>query len=216
MPRYPIELDLTGRTALVVGLGSVGRRKAQGLLTVGAHVMGVDPLGLGADASLDAVTILAEPYHRRHLQGVCLAFAASTPEVNRRVVADARIAGIWVNSASDPNAGDFHVPAVWRAGGITLAVSTSGASPALAKSLRDQAAAALGEAAAGLAATLAELRPLVFARVENPEIRRKILADWGDPRWINVFAEGGAEAVREALSLIIDRELGNTFDETKT
>ena len=88
-------------------------------------------------------------------------FAAATAAVNRRVVADARRAGVWVCSASDPDAGDFTVPAVWRDGPLTLTVATAGASPALAAALRDRAAEALGPAAAGLAALLAELRPEV-------------------------------------------------------
>jgi hypothetical protein len=53
----------------------------------------------------------------------------------------------------------------------------------------------MGPAAAGLAATLAGLRPLVFARLADPEARRRALADWADPRWLALFAAGGAEAV---------------------
>ena len=204
---YPIELDLKGRTALVVGLGAVGLRKAAGLLSAGANTIGVDP-STSAEALPEGLILRAEPYDRRHLQGVALVFAASTPEVNRRVVADARAAGLWVNSASDPGEGDFQLPAVWRDGGITLTVSTSGASPALAKRLRDRAASALEGAAAGLAATLAELRPLVVARVEDPEARRRILADWGDPRWISLFDQGGPQAVRDELERRIDAEAG--------
>ena len=92
------------------------------------------------------------------------------------------------------------MPAVWREGGLTLTVATAGASPALAAALRDRAAAALGPAAAGLAATLAELRPVVLARLADPEARRRVLADWADPRWLDLFAAGGPDAVRAEVS----------------
>src|SRR5512135_3338654 len=103
MPGYPIELDLCGRTVLVVGLGAVGRRKAAGLLAAGAHVLGIDP------AETD---VPAEPYRPAHLEGISLAIAAASPEVNRQVVIDARELHIWVSSTSDPDEGDFTVPAV--------------------------------------------------------------------------------------------------------
>lgn len=206
MSLYPIELDLNGRTALVVGLGSVGRRKAAGLVAAGAAVIGIDP-AVTSETCPESVSPRVEPYHERHLEGVSLVVAACTPEVNRRVVADARAAGLWVNSASEPGSSDFFLPAVWRSGGILLTVSTSGASPALARMLRDRAAEALGKAAAGLAATLADLRPIVLARVENPEIRRKILNNWGNPRWLDLFAKGGATAVRGELTRVLDKFL---------
>ena len=204
MPCYPIELDLTGRTALVVGLGRVGRRKAEGLSAAGARVLGVDPSPTVGDGWPAGLVIVAEAYRADHLAGVALAFAAAVPEVNRLVTADARAAGIWVNSASDPSAGDFTLPAVWRDGDVTLTVSTAGASPALSALLRDRAAAALGPSAAGLAALLAELRPLVIARLSDPSARRRVLSDWADPRWLSLYDADGPDAVRAELLRALD------------
>src|SRR5208282_2002866 len=140
MSGYPIELKMEGRTAVVVGLGPVGRRKAAALVAAGARVIGIDP----AAGTLDRAT----------LAGIEVV-AAGPDEVNGQVVADARRIGAWVCSTSDPEAGDFLVPAVWTSGPLVLTVSTSGASPALAAALRDRAAQALGPAAAGLATLLA-------------------------------------------------------------
>ncbi len=203
MPGYSIELDLRGRRALVVGLGAVGRRKAAGLMAAGATVMGVDPV---VGAILEGVDVRAEPYRVEHLRGVSLAIAAGPPEINRQVVIDARASGIWVSSASDPLEGDFHVPAVWREGPLTLTVSTAGASPALAAALRDRAVDAIGAAAPGLAAILAELRPLVLARLADPSARKRLMADWADPRWLQLFEDGGSVAVRAVVLHAIDRE----------
>lgn len=202
-PRYSIELDLNGRRALVVGLGRVGRRKAAGLLDAGAKVLGVDPKGWD-EGRAAGVEVRAEPYRTEHARGMSLVFAAANAEVNRLVVADAKGAGIWVNSASEPEAGDFQVPAVWRDGLLSLAVSTSGASPALAAVLRDRAAKALGPAAAGLAGLAAELRPMVLARLNDPARRRRLLVDWANPRWLDLWTASGPEAVRRGLVRSLD------------
>jgi siroheme synthase-like protein len=167
----------------------------------------VDPGG-GDVARPEGIDVRAELYRPEHLEGASLAIAAATAPVNRRVVADARRASIWVSSASDPGEGDFTVPAVWRDGPLSLTVSTGGASPALAAALRDRAAAALGPAAGGLASLLAELRPLALTRRFDPATRRHILADWADPRWLELWTTAGPEAVRQELlrSLEEDRD----------
>jgi precorrin-2 dehydrogenase/sirohydrochlorin ferrochelatase len=201
MPSYPIELDLRGITAVVVGLGPVGRRKASGLVEAGARVIGIEPILVEFPGL--AIEIVAETYRAEHLQGASLVFAAATHEVNRSVVLDAKARGIWVNSASDPTSGDFSLPATWRDGPITLTVSTSGASPALASALRDRASRALGPSASGLASLLLELRPEVLARISDPETRRNALAEVAQPRWLDFFDREGVEATRSALRLAV-------------
>ena len=203
MAGYLVDLDVRGRVAVVVGLGAVGRRKALGLVAAGAIVRGVDPLG--ADWAADrGVDHQAEPYAPVHLVGAWLAVAAAAPEVNRRVVADARRQGILVASASDPRDGDFTVPAVWRDGPITLAVSTGGASPGLAATLRDRAAGAIGPEAAALAQILLDLRAEARARLDDPSARRLALRRAADPAWLDHLAAHGEAATRRALR----REMG--------
>jgi siroheme synthase-like protein len=205
MSGYSIELDLRGQTVLIVGLGTVGRRKAAGLIAAGARVVAVDPAARLKDIP-EGVEVRAEAYQAEHLFGVRLAFAAGPPDVNAQVVADAKEAKVWVNVANNSNVGDFTVPAVWCAEGLKLTVSTSGASPALAAALRDCAVEALGHAAPGLVALLGELRPSVLTRLSDPEARRRVLADLANPRWLNLFAAEGPEAVREEMRRIIERE----------
>lgn len=201
LPRYAIDLDLRGRGALVAGLGAVGRRKALGLLAAGAWVRGVDPLGW--DDAPSGVSVIKEPYRCGHLQGIFLVIAAATPVVNRLVTADALAANLLICSSSEPESGNFTKPAVWHDRGLILTVSTSGASPALAAALRDRAAEALGTSAAPLAALFRELRATLFDRLPDPSARRKVLADWGDPRWLILFESGGVEAVREEFERVV-------------
>jgi precorrin-2 dehydrogenase/sirohydrochlorin ferrochelatase len=207
MPTYPIELKLTDRIVLVVGLGPVGRRKAEALSATGARVVGVDPAAGGLDPLLIAgIEVVSEPYRAELLMGVSLAVAAGPPEVNRQVVADAREAGVWVCSTSHPDTGDFTIPAVWRSGPLVLTVSTSGASPALAAALRDQTAAALGPAAIGLTALVAELRPIVLERLPDPLARHRVMREWAHPRWLSLWIDQGPDAVRQALWQRIEEE----------
>ena len=201
MPRFAIDLDLVGRSVLVVGLGAVGRRRAEALAACGAVVLAVDP---GAVLPVEGVRLAREPYRREHLRGAALAVAAATSEVNRRVVADARADGVWVNSASEPGAGDFLVPASWRDGPIRLSVSTSGASPALSAALRDRAAGAIGPGAARLAAVLIELRAEVLATIDDPARRRAIFAAWADPRWLAMAERAEPDVLRAALRKAMD------------
>ncbi len=205
MPGYPIELDLAGKRVLVVGLGRVGLRKAEGLLVAGAKVRVVDP-SPESDLILDGAEIHIEAYRREHLQGMCLVFAAGPPEINQQVVIDARAMGIWVNSASDPDSGDFRLPAVWRDGPVTLTVSTSGASPALAATLRDRAGQSVGQAAVGLASLLKEIRPSVIKYVSDPERRHHFLTELAHPRWLELWDVEGSEAVRRRFFAYLEEE----------
>ncbi len=170
----------------------------------GASVLAVDPAA-AKPLAIASIEVRLEAYRAEHLNGISLAIASATAEVNRRVVADAKAAGVLVSSASEPGAGDFTLPAVWREGPLTLAVATSGASPGLARMLCQQAGQALGPAAARLAEVLAELRPMVRQRLANdPQARRRLLADWADPRWLERCRTDGPDAVRAALRQCLD------------
>src|SRR5262249_38259973 len=155
----PVVLDLTGRSVVVVGGGAVGSRKAAAAVAAGAVVRVIDPTSA---AEVAGVIHVPEPYRAEHLAGACLVFAAATAEVNARVVADAKARGIWVNSATDPEAGDFFLPAVVRVGGLTVAAHTGGAAPALARRIREKLAAEFDAAFGVWVALLAEVRAEVL------------------------------------------------------
>jgi cobalt-precorrin 5A hydrolase/precorrin-3B C17-methyltransferase len=143
---YPITLtNLRGAPVVVLGGGAVGERKLRGLLAVGAAVRLISPAatpGLRALAESGMITWHARAYQPGDLAGVRLVFAATNQRAVNAQIADAAAAlGILCNVADDPQAGDFHLPAVHREPGVVVAVSTNGANPARAKRLRDQIAA---------------------------------------------------------------------------
>jgi siroheme synthase-like protein len=165
-------LDLRGRRCVVVGGGSVGAEKVRGLLECGAEVTVVSPQ-LHPDLRNLPLTWRARRYCRRDLSSAFLVVAATSDRrVNERVHRDAEARGMLCNVADTPDLCNFILPAVHRAGPIAVAVSTGGASPALAQRIRDDVAAVVGPEHAELARRLAELRPEVKRRFPTYEERR--------------------------------------------
>lgn len=192
MSAFPLMVELGGKRVVVIGGGKVGRRKAAAARAAGAVVCVVDPVAL-ADISAS--------YSPEHLDGAHLVFACATPEVNARVVANATARGIWVNSATD--GGDVILPSVLVRGDLTIAVSTGGASPALARRIREKLDAEFDEAFAAWVALLAELRPVVLATIPDSDRRRALLDDLADWRWLNRIRADGVEATRAAMHIQI-------------
>jgi precorrin-2 dehydrogenase / sirohydrochlorin ferrochelatase len=147
---YPIFLDLSGRRCVVVGGGEVANRKARKLLQARARVVVISP-ELGAELESVAVEIHRRPYREGDLEGACLAFAATNSrEVNAAVAREAKERGVPVNVADKPSEGDFALPSTLRRGRLQVAVSTGGASPTLARRIRDELEEAFGPEWAGI------------------------------------------------------------------
>ena len=162
--QYPVNLVLTGRPCLVVGGGRVALRKVEGLLAAGAAVTVVAPAVDGELAALDGVAV-----HRRRYEpgeagagGYRLVVTATDDRsVNQQVHDDAEAAGVWVNSADDPDRCTFTLPAVVRRGPLMLTVATGGHSPAVASWIRGRLADEYGPEYETLVELLAEERAAI-------------------------------------------------------
>jgi precorrin-2 dehydrogenase/sirohydrochlorin ferrochelatase len=174
---YMACLDLEGRSCLVVGGGSVGLEKARGLLECGARVAVVAPDIVPGLVELP-VEWVRRPYAGSLVAGRWLVVAA-TPDrdVNRRVKADCERLGVFCNVADDPELCSFILPAVHRVDPIAVAVSTGGASPALAQRLRAEIAAIVRPEHAQLARELRELRPWAREHLPTYDERRTYFAE---------------------------------------
>ena len=144
-PVYPVMLTiLAGAPVVVVGGGVVAARKVTGLLAAAAAITVIAPeLGEELRALHEQGAFVWQPrvYQPGDLKDARLAFAATNVRaVNAQVAVDAATLHILCNVADDPAAGDFHVPAVHRADGMVIAVSSSGQSPRRATSLRNRIA----------------------------------------------------------------------------
>ena len=176
-PRYYMAcLDLTDRSVLVVGGGPVALEKVEGLLAAGASVTVVAPEIVPELAELD-LAFARRAYRPSDLEGRFLVVAAtSTTSVNRRVFRDAEARHLLCNVVDVPELCSFILPAVHRHEPIAIAVSTGGASPALAQHLRDQIATVVRPEHAELAQRLRELRPFAKAHFATYAERKEYFA----------------------------------------
>jgi siroheme synthase-like protein len=170
---YPIVLELSDRRCVVVGGGAVAQRKVDGLLAAGAVVTVVSPelsVGLTALAKAGEIRHVPRRYRRGDLAGAALAFVATG---DRRVAAavarDGRRARVWVNAADDPEHCDFTLPSVLRRGPLLVAVATGGASPALARAVREELERLVPGEYASLAETVAGVRRELHGRGVRPD-----------------------------------------------
>jgi siroheme synthase-like protein len=161
---YPVFLDLHDVPVLVVGGGRIGARKADGLASAGARVRLVaSEVSEHVDATrIDEIRERA--FDPLDLYGMRLVVTATGDErVDAAVSAEARSKGIWTNAADQPVDCEFILPAIARRGRVTVAVSTDGASPALARELRNVIDEFLTDEIGALAETLAAERAAVQA-----------------------------------------------------
>lgn len=175
MALYPIFVETKGRRVIVIGGGNVGAEKVRGLLNGEADITVVSPdlideLREHADAG--RIKHVARAYRESDLDDGYEFIMVATDDgaINAEVATAGKKRGIWVNAADDPTNCDFILPSVVRKGKITLAASTSGTSPALARRLREELDAYLTDDMPALADLLAEVRQEIRKRgikVEN-------------------------------------------------
>lgn len=175
---YPMMVDLTGKRCLVVGGGAVAERKVVSLVECGAKVGVVSPKAtarLTALASSGRIRLRRRPVRAADLTGAFLVVVATDdPRVNREVAERVRKAGGLVNVADDPAACSFLVPSVIRRGDLTVAISTGGGSPALARKLRQRLEQTVGPEYEAFVAALRLLRERARRAIADPEDRRAI------------------------------------------
>ena len=200
---FPIFLSLTDELCTVVGGGEVAARKVASLLAAGATVRMIAPQLSEAARSLlgqAKLTHLAREYQVGDLRGSTLAFAATdAPRVNAAVYREASQSGIPVNVADNPAQCTFFLPAKLQRGPIAIAISTQGASPALARQLRERIETAVPAAYGRLAQLLGRLRPELAARVTSSEERARRWRQVLDGK-VLALLEAGREHEAEALA----------------
>ena len=176
MDFLPIFLDLRAQPCLVVGGGEVAARKCALLLRAGARVTVLAPqLGdaLGAQLAAGRVAHRAASFRDEDLDGFALAIAATSDQaVNRAVAAAARARRMPVNVVDQPALCSFILPSIIERAPLTVAVSSGGASPVLARLLRARLESLVPAGYGRLAALAREFRDRVKARLAPAERRR--------------------------------------------
>jgi siroheme synthase-like protein len=161
-PYYPIFLNISGRRCVVIGGGQVARRKVGTLLEHRADVTVICAdfcPELGELAEKGQVRLLHREYRTGDLKAAFMAIAATNDsDTNLKVAKEARRAGVLLNVVDDAGNSDFILPSYLRRGEVTIAVSTAGRSPALARKIRTRLAREFGDEYASLARLISEVR----------------------------------------------------------
>jgi len=172
---YPIFLKISRKKCVVVGGGRVALRKVRALLEYGANVEVISPdpcPELNKLGETGEIKVLRRRYQAGDLQGALIAIAATdNSALNQQVIKEAKGKAVLVNVVDDLENSDFIVPSYVRRGALTIAVSTAGRSPALARKIRTKLEKELGDEYASLVRLIGEVRA---------EVRRQGIKVTGD------------------------------------
>ncbi|HEX5872753.1 MAG TPA: bifunctional precorrin-2 dehydrogenase/sirohydrochlorin ferrochelatase [Longimicrobium sp.] len=201
---YPLMLDVARLRVLVVGGGAVAARKVAGLADAGGRPTIVAPAVTDElRASIERLRLVWHPraYDSMDVDRHHLVFAATDDEaVNQRIADDARAAGALVSRADEGGESDFHVPSHLRREDVVVAFSTGGASPLLARRLRERLETVVTPGLGRAARRLAQVRAEVQARWAADEPRRR--AFWFElitPGFLDLAVAGRDEDVEQSI-----------------
>jgi siroheme synthase-like protein len=206
-PFYIACLRLVGRRCVVIGGGSVGLEKVEGLLACGGDVTLIAPEAepeLQEYAREGSIRWERRAYAgREDLEGVFIAIAATNEtDVNIAVYGDAERRAMLVNVVDVPPLCNFILPAIVRTGPLAIAISTAGASPALAKRMKREIEGQFGEPYARLAVLLNEARGWAKGTLPTYQDRKEFFEGivGGEPDPVALLREGDEQAVRELIA----------------
>ena len=205
-PFYIACLKLTGRRCLVVGGGEVGLEKVEGLLACDGDVTLVSPEAvpeLETLANEGSIHWERSEYRSSDLDRTFIAIAATgETEVNIRVWEEAEEQAMLVNVVDVPPLCNFILPAIVRTGPLAIAISTAGASSALAKRIKAQIAEEYGEPYARLAVLLNEARGWAKGTLPTYQDRKQFFEEIvnGDPDPVELLRRGDEAGVRELIA----------------
>ena len=139
---YPVFLDLTGKSCVIVGGGRVAERKCSSLIKAGAKVTVISPditKRLAAYKKGGLIRHVHRDYKSTDIKSAFVVIAATnSEETNKKIAKDTSTSGKLLNVVDTPFLCNFIVPSVFKRGLLTIAISTGGASPAMAKEIRKE------------------------------------------------------------------------------
>ena len=207
---YPMFADLTGRDCVIVGGGLIAQRKATTLLRYGARLTVVSPRltrRLAAYAKHGRIRHLARTFRSADLRGAWLVYAATDDaRVNRAVQQSAQRRQLFANIVDQTPLCSFIAPAIAVHGSVTVAVSTGGASPSLAKRLRTDIERLLGREYAPLARLLRNLRGIAKRRLPSYQDRKVYFDRLLGGKVIPLIRAGHGEAAKRYALAVLEQE----------
>jgi len=212
MRYYPISLDIQKRNCLVVGGGSVGTRKVMMLLECGAMVFVVSMEATGKLQELSdngKIRLERRSFKTSDLHGKFLVMGATdNSEINRQIYTEAQRLGVLCNIADYPEACDFILPAIVKQGDLTIAISTSGKSPAFAKKLRKDLEKEFGSEVADFLKLMGEIRKKLLSEDHEPEAHKHLFEQLIERKLVEMIKDRNFTAVDSLLFEIFGKGYG--------
>jgi precorrin-2 dehydrogenase/sirohydrochlorin ferrochelatase len=208
MRYYPVFLDLKNVPCLVVGGGQVGERKIKTLQSCAAKVFLISrdltPY-LEGELREGRIDLLSPDYQTGHLSGKFLVIGATDdPILNGKIGREARERGILCNIVDKPQECNFILPSLVSRGDLTIAVSTAGKSPALAKKIRQDLEKDFTEIYGLYLELLGQIRKEILARKMSQEENQKIFETLVKGPVLSWLETGNFEALYAFMDQLLD------------
>ena len=206
---YPLLLDIESKTCLVVGGGGVAARKIGSLLKCGAKVRLVAPEVSPETEKVisgGGIEHLNRPFEPGDVEGAALVIGATDNEsVNRAVYEEAKSRNVPVNIVDQPHLCTFIVPSVVRRGDLTIAISTSGKSPAVSKRLRKHLENEFGEEWAEYLNMMGAAREKTLGAIADPAKREEVFNRLADSNLLDRIRDNDMEGAKRLVEEIVGR-----------
>jgi precorrin-2 dehydrogenase/sirohydrochlorin ferrochelatase len=211
-PFYIACLRLSGRRCLVVGAGDIGLDKVEGLLACDADVVVVAPEATNAEierlAAEGSISFERRAWEPADLEGTFMAIAATNDtDTNIAVYEAAEQRAMLVNVVDVPSLCNFILPAIVRTGPLAIAISTAGASPALAKRMKREISELFGEQYAELAGILNDHRGWAKGTLPTYQDRKAFFEEIvnGDPDPVELLRAGRRDELEQLIAAARER-----------
>lgn len=211
MKYYPLFMNLEGRECLVVGAGAVAARKVRSLLECGAKVtvIGENPVPSLRRLEGERLKIRPRKFRSRDLRNYALVFGATDDAaVNSALYRESRRRELPVNVADQPDLCTFIVPSLHRRGDLSIAVSTGGKSPAVARAVREDLQERYGREYGELVALLGAERRRMIQSVPGHRRRGVIWRSIIDDGVLDILRRKGKAEAKAFIRRRIDEEAG--------
>ena len=207
MKYYPTFLNIAGKPCAVVGGGEVALRKTQRLLQCHARVLVIAEKLSSNWKTLqdkDNLNFVYDEYHSHYIEGMFLVIGATNRrDVNDRIFQDGRKQHILVNIADDPMRCDFILPSLVERGDLSIAISTGGKSPAMAKHLRKELENTIGSEYEIALEILGDIRRIVQEQNQSSHDNQKIFDQLIYSDMLRLIREKDWNALRRLITTIV-------------
>ena len=206
---FPVNINLKSQKCLVVGGGLVAERKVLSLVGGEAKVVIVTPKLTAKLKHLheeNKIECINRSFEMSDLEEVFLVICATNNEALNKQIADKCLEdSILVNVVDDPSKCNFLVPAVVRQGPLCISISTGGASPVLARKIREDLEKEYGLEYSGFLDLLREIRPEIINKYKDPEVRKRVFECLVYSDILDLIRNGDNELVRERIIQCLEK-----------